>query len=73
MISIKPEVLQMGAVNIKNFLNGLVGSPWLKAEDPTSLKTVNWIKEAGPCKRFGRKHSGKGIVSIFIVIFFFLN
>jgi hypothetical protein len=62
-----------GRGKYKNLLNCLVGSPWLTAEDSTSLKTVNWIKEAGPCTSFGRKHAGKGIVNIFIVILIFLN
>ena len=57
----------------KNLLNCLVGSPWFKAEDSTSLKTVSWIKEAGPCTSFGRQHAGKGIVNICIVILIFLK
>jgi len=51
----------------KHLLNCLVGSSWLKAEDSTLLNTVN---KTDPCTSFGRKH-GKGMVNIFIVIFFF--
>jgi len=69
----KARGITNGRGKYKNLLNCLVGSPWLKAEDSTSLKTVKWIKEAGPCTSFGRKHAGKCIVNIFIVIFFFLN
>ena len=68
----KARGITNGRGRYKNLLKFLVGSPWLKAEDSTSLKTVNWIKEAGPCTSFERKHAGKGIVNMFIVIFNFL-
>ena len=68
----KARGITNGRGKYKNLLNCLVGSPLLKAGDSTSLKTVNWIKEAGPCTSFGRKHAGKGIVNMFIVIFNFL-
>ena len=41
----KARGITNGRGKYKNLLNCLVGSPWLKAEDSTSLKTVNWIKE----------------------------
>jgi hypothetical protein len=69
----KARGITNGRGKYKNLLNCLVGSPWFKSEDSTSLKTVNWIKEAGRCTSFGRKHAGKGIVNICIVILIFLK
>ena len=69
----KARGITNGRGKYKNLLKFLVGSPWLKAEDSTSLKTVNWIKEAGPCTSFVRKHARKGILNIIIVILIFLK
>jgi hypothetical protein len=64
----KARGITNGRGKYKNLLKFLVGSPWLKAEDSTSLKTVNWIKEADPCTSFRREYAGKGIVNIFFLL-----